>query len=205
MWTFLTTFVASSHFRLSHCITLFNLFMFSILVLCRFRSLEVSSIESKVFVWFISFSTTKGEMAVGDKILHKRSKLLKVHVIILGIVCLTKDNVWQLFLFVNNVSVQDIIAPSRIVLESGGFTEVYVSVLIIWWSFAICPMLSIAEKSTLSRIFDVFEYESLWVEPDANPLDCGTFLSVKYLCRDFNSLNRFNRYFELFAASSFSI
>ena len=98
--------------------------MFSVLVLCCFRSLEVSSIESKVFVWFISFSTTKREMAMGDKILPERSKLLDVHVIILGIVCLMKDDVWQLFLFVDNLSVQDIIAPSRIVSESGGFTEV---------------------------------------------------------------------------------
>ena len=98
--------------------------MFSVLLLCRFRSLEVSSIESKVFVWFISFSTTKREMAMGDKILPERPKLLDVHVIILGIVCLMKDDVWQLFLFVDNLSVPDIIAPSRIVSESGGFTEV---------------------------------------------------------------------------------
>ena len=98
--------------------------MFLVLVLYHFCSLEVSSIESKVFVWFISFSTTKREMAMDDKILPERPKLLDVHVIILGIVCLMKDDVWQLFLFVDNLSVPDIIAPSRIVSESGGFTEV---------------------------------------------------------------------------------
>jgi len=69
-------------------------------------------------------------MAMGDKILPERLKLLEVHVIILGIVCLMKDDVWQLFLFVDTVSVPDIIALSRIVSESDDFTEVCGSALI---------------------------------------------------------------------------